>query len=109
MKTSKASPNLMLACATGKHISSGLLTCRKAGGPNQVEFMTIKLTDCLVSSYQNGAHLIDTGFSVLGGNEDKPSDQMTLNFVKIDFLYTVDRTGEVVESSFDTSGNPTGG
>jgi hypothetical protein len=26
---------------------------------------------------------------------------MSINFVKIDFLYTVQRTGETVESSFD--------
>jgi type VI secretion system secreted protein Hcp len=103
MPTSKASPNLMLACATGRHISTATLTCRKAGGTNALEFMKIKLTDCLVSSYGNGSHVIDSGFSALAGDEDKPTDQMSLNFVKIDFLYTVDRTGETVESSFDPS------
>ena len=109
MQTSKASPNLMLACCTGKHIPNGVLTCRKAGGANQVEFMKIKLQDCLVSSYNFGSNSSDTGFSALGGNADKPDDQMTLNFVKIDFLYTVDKTGETVETSFDPSVNPTGG
>jgi hypothetical protein len=42
---------------------------------------------------------------VLGGHEDSPSDRMSLNFVKIDFLYTVQRTGEMVETTF--SQNPT--
>jgi type VI secretion system secreted protein Hcp len=32
MKLSKASPQLAAACATGKHIKSAVLTCRKAGG-----------------------------------------------------------------------------
>jgi type VI secretion system secreted protein Hcp len=89
MPMSKASPKLMLACATGKHIREATLTCRKAGG-TQVEFLKIKLSDVLVSSYQTGG---DT-------SEDFPTDQLSLNFVKIDFLYTVARTGEVVEAEF---------
>jgi type VI protein secretion system component Hcp len=92
----------MLACATGRHISLATLTCRKAGG---FEFLKIKLSDILVSSYELGAHLVDQGFSVLGGHEDSPSDRMSLNFVKIDFLYTVQRTGEMVDTTF--SQNPT--
>ena len=31
MKINKASPKLMLACATGEHIKKAILTCRKAG------------------------------------------------------------------------------
>src|SRR6478736_7780020 len=53
MPISKAAPNLMLACATGKHIPEATLTCRKAGG-SQVEFLKIKLADILVSSFSNG-------------------------------------------------------
>jgi len=90
---SKASPNLMLACATGKHIPQAVLTCRKAGGPTQVEFLKIKLSDVLVESYQESGNI--------GG--DFPEDSFSLFFVKIDFLYTVARTGEVVETSFDQS------
>jgi type VI secretion system secreted protein Hcp len=99
MPTSKASPNLMLACATGRHFQSATLTCRKSGG-SHLEFLKIKLTDILVSSYELGAHATDEGFSVLGGDDEKPTDRMSLNFVKIDFLYTVDRTGETVETTF---------
>src|SRR5688500_17748659 len=32
MPTSKASPKVMLACATGQHIDEAILYCRKAGG-----------------------------------------------------------------------------
>ena len=91
--TSKASPNLMLACATGRHFQQATLTCRKAGGTNQVEFLKIKLSDCLISSYQTGG--------APGGDAPVPEDQFSLNFVKIDFLYTVARTGEQVETTFD--------
>ena len=46
-RTSKASPKLWLACASGQHIKSAILTCRKAGGGQQ-EFYKITLTDVLV-------------------------------------------------------------
>ena len=80
----------MLACASGRHFPSAILTCRKAGG-SSLEFLKIKLTDVLISSYQTGGHTSD----------DSPEDQFSLNFVKIDFLYTVQRTGEMVETAFD--------
>src|SRR6266542_976170 len=38
MKVNKASPKLMLACATGQHIKEATLTCRKAG-KDQQEFL----------------------------------------------------------------------
>ena len=37
----KASPNLMMLCASGKHIDKVKLTVRKAGGESQVEYMVI--------------------------------------------------------------------
>ena len=94
--TSKASPNLMLACAIGRHFQRATLTCRKAGGSGQVEFLKIKLDDCLVSSYDIGG--------TPAGQDALPTDQFSLNFVKIDFLYTNARTGETVETTFDGRG-----
>jgi type VI secretion system secreted protein Hcp len=75
-RTSKASPNLMLACASGKHLKSAVLTARKAGKP-QAEFLTFSLSDILVSSYQ------------IGGSEGEvvPMDSVTLNFSKIHVEY----------------------
>ena len=100
MPLSKASPNLMLACATGQHIKTAQLTCRKAGG-SQVEFLKIKLSDVLVSSFEpNGSRGKDA--------PDLPTEAVSLNFVKIDVLYTVDRTGEVVETAFDQASGRVG-
>ena len=82
----------MLACATGRHFPSATLTCRKAGG-NQVEFLKIKLIDVLVSSYSIGG--------TPGGEAQVPDDTFSLNFAKVDFLYTSPRTGELVETTFD--------
>jgi type VI secretion system secreted protein Hcp len=94
-KLSKASPLLMKACATGQHIKEATITVRKAGGGG-FEFLKIKLSDILVSSLQPGG---------AGADGDLPTEQFSLNFVKIDFLYTVQRTGEVVETDFDQGRN----
>jgi type VI secretion system secreted protein Hcp len=90
---SKAGPNLMLACAIGKHIPSALLTLRKGGGGG-LEFVKIRLQDVLVSSYSDGGDAV---------HDDRPTDEFSLAFGSIDFTYTA-QTGEVVESSVDLRG-----
>lgn len=76
MRVNKASPKLLLACASGQHIKEALLTCRKAGKEQQ-EYLKVKFTDLLVSSYQTG-----------GSNGDVvPIDQIGLNFAKIEYEY----------------------
>jgi type VI secretion system secreted protein Hcp len=76
-RVNKASPKLMLACATGKHIKQAILTVRRAGKAAQ-EFLVFKFTDLLVSSYQiNGSHESDV----------LPMDQISFNFAKIEFEY----------------------
>ncbi len=76
MKVNKASPKLLLACATGEHIPDALLTCRKAGKEQQ-EYLCFKFTDLLVSSYQTGGSFSDV----------VPSDQISLNFSKVEMEY----------------------
>ena len=76
MTFNKASPKLFLNCALGTHIPDAALTCRKAGG-GQEEYLIIKFTDLLVSSYQTG-----------GSSGDViPVDQISLNYSKIEFEY----------------------
>ena len=58
--TSKASPLLWQACASGKHVKSAVLTCRRPG-KSPVEFLKITLTDVLVASYE------------LDGSDDEPA------------------------------------
>jgi type VI secretion system secreted protein Hcp len=72
---SKASPQLLLACASGKHIKSAVLTGRKAGKA-QAEFLTFSLSDVLVSGYQTG-----------GSVAEAPLDSISLNFSKIEVSY----------------------
>ncbi len=76
MRVNKASPKILLACASGEHIGEALLTCRKAGKEQQ-EYLKIKFTDLLISSFQTG-----------GSNGDViPVDQISLNFAKIEYEY----------------------
>ena len=77
MKVSKASPKLMLACATGEHIKKAVLTARKAGKEQQ-EYLKVTLSDLLVSSYQTGGS---------GHGDVVPTDQVSLNFSKIEVVY----------------------
>ena len=72
---SRASPELLLACASGKHIKSAVLTGRKAG-KGQQEYLTFSLSDVLVSGYQTGAVAAEA-----------PLDSISLNFSKIEMTY----------------------
>jgi type VI secretion system secreted protein Hcp len=82
MKMNKASPKLFLACASGEHLKQSVLTCRKAGKDQQA-FFQVTMTDALVSSYQ-------TGGSAHG--DVVPTDQISLNFSKIEFDYKMQTT-----------------
>jgi type VI secretion system secreted protein Hcp len=77
MHVNKASPKLLLACAQGTHIAESLLTCRKAGKEQQ-EYLKIKFSDLLISSFQTGG---SAGDSVI------PVDQISFNFSKIEYEY----------------------
>lgn len=77
-RTSKASPVLMLACASGKHFSKAVLTVRKAG-EIPVEYYKVTLEDLLVTSHQSGGS---------AGSEVVPMEQVSINFTKITFSYT---------------------
>lgn len=99
MKINKASPKLMLACATGEHVKKATLTCRKAGG-KQEDFLTIVMSDLLVSSYQTGGS---------GHSDIVPTDQISLNFSKIEFEYkpqdAAGKLGSPIKTGYDVKQN----
>jgi len=101
MKVSKASPKLMLACASGQHIKKAVLVCRKAG-KDQQEFLKISLTDLLVSSYQTGGS---------GHSEVVPTEQVSINFAKIEVEYKEQKPdgtlGGAVKAGWDVKANKT--
>ncbi|WP_306222969.1 Hcp family type VI secretion system effector [Bosea beijingensis] len=73
----KASTNLALFCATGKHIKKAVLFVRKQGDKQQ-DYYTLTLEDLLVSSYQSGD---------AAGGSSIPTDQFSLNYAKIKYEY----------------------
>lgn len=74
MAVNKATPKLILACASGDHIKKATLTCRKAGKTQQ-EFLVYNFSDVLVSSYQTG------------GSAEIPMEQVSLNYTKMEVEY----------------------
>ena len=74
-KVDKSSPKLFLNAATGEHIKDATLFVRKAGGT--FDYLQIKLTDVLVSSYQTG-----------GSGDEIPTESFSLNFAKVQYTYT---------------------
>ena len=96
---SKASPNLFLKCATGEHIKSAELAVRRSSA-NPQDFMHLKMEDVLISSYQNGGN---------SQSETLPTDQVSLNFAKIEFAVTVQdetgKEGETIRAGWDLKQN----
>ncbi|HEY6889908.1 MAG TPA: type VI secretion system tube protein Hcp [Solirubrobacter sp.] len=94
--TSKASPPLLLACASGQHIKSATLTGRKSGKA-QFEFLTFSLSDVLVSDYH------------VSGSEDAPMDTVSLAFARIQVEYREQKAdgsaGAVAKAGWDVKAN----
>lgn len=88
MKTNKATPKLFLHCATGEHVKSALLTCRKAGKEQQ-EFLKVKFTDLLISSFQQSGS---------GSSDVIPVDQISFNFAKVEYQYAPQKADGTLDS-----------
>ena len=72
-----STPDLMLSSCNGKHIAKAQLTVRKAG-ETALEYMIIKFEDLLVASVSTGG----------SGGEDRLTENVTLNFSKVNVEYT---------------------
>jgi type VI secretion system secreted protein Hcp len=87
MKINKATPLLMLACATGQHIKECILTCRKAGKEQQ-EYLIVKFADVLISSYQTGG----------SGGDVIPTEQISFNFATLEMTYRPQKADGTLDS-----------
>lgn len=74
----KSTPALMLATLTGRPFDYGILTVRKAGGKEAIEYIKIEMKEILVTG-------ISTGGS---GGEDRLTENVTLNFASFKLTYT---------------------
>jgi len=97
-KIDKSSPKLCEKVFDGMPIKTGILICRKAGG-NQQEYLTWKLTDVMISSYQAGG---SAGSPIL-------TEQYSLNFSKIELEYKEQKPdgtlGGAVKAGYDLKAN----
>ncbi len=66
----KSSPVLMQYCSVGKQFAEAVLTVRKAGGDDPLEYLIITMKNVIVTS-------ISTGGS---GGEDRLTENASLNF-----------------------------
>ena len=73
----RASPGLMLACASGTHFEHARLTIRNMGTTTPQEFLLIEMADVLVTSVES------SGTTEAGGLVE----HVTLDFAQVDFEY----------------------
>jgi type VI secretion system secreted protein Hcp len=71
-----STPKFMEACCKGKHYPEGTITMRKAGG-EPLPFLTIKLTDIIVTSVSDGG----------SAGEEQLTENVTLNFAAFEVSY----------------------
>ena len=71
----KASPKLLEACATGRHLKDATITHRKAG-KGQQEYLIVKMNDVII-----------TGVLHSGSESEDGSETVSLAFAKVDFEY----------------------
>ena len=95
----KSSPALLGKCCQGDHIKEALLTVRKAGGKEPLEYIKITLSDVLVSSVSTGG----------SGGEDRLTENISLNFAKFKVNYIPQKADGTAEGempySFDIKQN----
>ncbi len=66
----KSSPVLMQYCSVGKQFTDAVLTVRKAGGDNALEYLVLTMKDVIVTSLSTGG----------SGGEDRLTENVSLNF-----------------------------
>ena len=96
-QTDKSSALLVKSAASGDHIKKAVLTARKAGGKGgQIEYLTITLTDVMVSSYQMGGS---------SGDSSIPLDMVSLRATDIKLDYKPQKADGTLEGSVAASYN----
>jgi type VI secretion system secreted protein Hcp len=96
----KASPRLMLACATGEHIKSATLFLRDSSRETNQEYFKITLSDVLVSSYKTG-QATDGNGEIL--------EEVSLSYQKVQVSYKLQNPAGgpdiEIKSGFDVKKN----
>jgi type VI secretion system secreted protein Hcp len=82
----KASPTLMLKCATGEHIKEAVLTARKAG-KGQQDYLIIKMKEVFITSVQPS------------GSSEHPLESVSMQFGHV----TLDYKPQKADGSLDAA------
>lgn len=94
-----ASTDLLLACCNGTHFDEALLTVRKAGGKDPVEYIKITMNEVLITSIQSGGT----------EGDDRLRENCSLNFAKVKVEYTGQdekgAAGKTMTMEWDIAGN----
>jgi len=90
----KTTPALLLACCNGKHYTDATLVVRKAG-EKPLEYITVKLSEVLVTSISEGG----------SGGEDRLTENVTLNFAKVDYSYKPQKVDGTADTAIPMSWN----
>lgn len=95
-----ATPALLLACATGRHINQATISHRRAG-ENQQDYLTITLSDVTITAVTEN------------GVEAQPyTETVSLRFAKVDLLYRRQRPDGSLDAgqhfTFDVRTNQAG-
>jgi len=93
-KVDRATPTLLKLCCKGSHIPEALLTIRKAGD-NPVEYVKLKLVECIISSISTGA----------SGGGDEVHETIGLNFAEFHFEYTLQEDNQAAGASIPMAWN----
>ena len=98
----KATPPLLQACATGKHLPEATITHRKAG-KGQQEYLIITMNDVIITGVINSDSTADT---------DPSSETVSLAFAKVDFEYKPQKADGTLDAGihfkFDLKANKVG-
>lgn len=96
-KVDKASPNLLMACATGSHYDEATLTHRKSGKEQQ-EFLIYKLNEVYITSVSHG-----------GQPDGDLSESVSLQFAKVAVEYHPQKADGSLDAAvffkYDIKGN----
>jgi type VI secretion system secreted protein Hcp len=91
---------LLQACSNGEHFPEAHLIVRKAGGKGKpLEYIKIDMYEVMVTAVSTGG----------SGGEDRLTENVTLNFAKVDFKYTPQKPdgspGDVLPMTYNVAEN----
>jgi type VI secretion system secreted protein Hcp len=87
----KSTPLLMLHCSNGEHIDEAVLTVRKAGGKEPLEYLILTMKKIMVVGVSTGG----------SGGEDRLTENVELNFAEVECSYTPQQDDGTADTAID--------